>query len=99
MDEVLLTGYSFQLKFNPLAEDIFRSKVGEDHLFIEAKWSAQEMDRLEHQLEICDLTKGSNKLKLNISVNLDFQERFTFKLPNNKSCSVQKLFKSVHKIT
>jgi len=98
-DEALLDGFSFQIKFNPFAENKFRSEINENHLFIEVRWSHEEMMRLEHQLEICDLDKGSNKIKLNISANLEFQESFTFELPANKACTVQTFFKSLRKIT
>lgn len=98
-DEALLDGFGFQVKFNPLAENKFRSEISENHLFIEVKWSHEEMMRLEHQLEICDLNKGSNKIKLNMSANLEFQESFTFELPTNKACTVQTFFKSLRKIT
>ena len=98
-DEALLDGFSFQVKFNPLAENKFCSEINENHLFIEVKLSGEEMIRLEHQLEICDLNKGSNKIRLNMSANLEFQESFTFELPTNKACTVQSFFKSLRKIT
>lgn len=93
--EALLDGFSFQIKFNSLPENKFRSEISEKHLFIEVKWSHEEMTRLEHQLEICDLDKGSNKIKLKMSANLEFQESFTFQLPTNKACTVQTFFKSL----